>query len=120
MTTFGVMCCNCSTKTAVTSDEPPNFCAICGSKEIVLQGEVPVVRDDDELKAREKDWVEADRRNAKKLEPVEEEDPTKTPFRACAAILVGEVSHFDSGDDVSSLERKLQDAKSCTNAQKER
>lgn len=48
MTTFGVMCCKCSTKTAVTSNEPPNFCAICGSKEIVLQGEVPVDRRDEQ------------------------------------------------------------------------
>lgn len=48
MTTFGVMCCQCSNKTAVTSNNPPNFCAICGSREIVLQGEVPVDRQDEQ------------------------------------------------------------------------
>ena len=48
MTTFGVMCCKCGTKTAVTSEEPPNFCAMCGSKEIVMQGEVPVDRQDEQ------------------------------------------------------------------------
>ncbi len=93
MTTFGVMCCKCSTKTAVTSNEPPNFCAICGSKEIVLQGEVPVISDDDELKAREKDWKQADAQNHNKLEPVLEE---------------GRVSSSDSEKDVS-LEKKLAD-----------
>lgn len=104
MTTFGVMCCKCSTKTAVTSNDPPNFCAICGSKEIVLQGEVPVICEDDQLKAQEKAWKQADARNHNKPEPVQE-----SQFRACAAILVGEVSPSDSGDDVSSLEKKLTD-----------
>ncbi len=101
MTTFGVMCCKCSTKTAVTSNDPPNFCAICGSKEIVLQGEVPVVCEDDQLKAQEKAWKRADARNHNKPEPVQE-----SPFRACAAILVGEVSSSDSENDVS-LDKKL-------------
>lgn len=104
MTTFGVMCCKCSSKTAVTSEDPPNFCAICGSKEIVLQGEVPVICEDDQLKAQEKAWKQADARNYNKPEPVQEH-----PFRACAAILVGEVSSSDSENGLSSLEEKLAD-----------
>lgn len=123
MTTFGVMCCQCSNKTAVTSNNPPNFCAICGSREIVLQGEVPVIRDDDELKAREKDWKQADARNHNKPEPVGEQlKEALNPFRDGVAILEGsspsvgnftgvlaeQVSSSDSENDVS-LDKKLAD-----------
>lgn len=123
-TTFGVMCCKCSTKTAVTSDDPPNFCAICGSKEIVLQGEVPVTPDNDELKAREKDWNSPDKQDHKRLGPVGEQlREALNPFRDGVATLEGsspsvgnftsvlavQVSPYDSENDVSSLEKKLAD-----------
>lgn len=107
MTTFGVMCCKCSTKTAVTSEDPPNFCAICGSKEIVLQGEVPVDRQDEQ--------------------PVRAQlTKTLNPFRDGITILEGsypselgaldemklvgqQVSSSDSENGLSSLEEKLAD-----------
>lgn len=108
MTTFGVMCCKCGTKTAVTSKEPPNFCAMCGSKEIVMQGEVPVVCDDDELKSHEKDWKQADRLNPNKPEPVREQlmealNPSgHFAFGFGGAPIEEErVSDSDSGNNVS-------------------
>ena len=103
MTTFGVMCCKCGTKTAVTSEEPPNFCAMCGSKEIVMQGEVPVVCEDDQLKAQEKAWKQADRENHNKPEPVREQLlEALNPFGPFGIAQADErVSNSDSGNDVS-------------------
>jgi putative phage-type endonuclease len=46
---------------------------MCGSKEIVMQGEVPVVCEDDQLKAQEKAWKHADRLNTNKPEPVRDQ-----------------------------------------------
>lgn len=111
MTTFGVMCCKCSTKTAVTANEPPNFCAICGSKEIVLQGEVPVSE------------PESDRCPPQQSPVGDQLKKALNPFRDGVAILEGsspavggfgsvltgeELSPFDSKDDVS-LDKKLRD-----------
>ena len=103
MTTFGVMCCKCSTKTAVTSDEPPNFCAICGSKEIVLQGEVPVDRQDEQpVRAQLTKALNPFRDGVAILEG---SSPSVGGF---GSVLAEQVSSSDSEKDVS-LDKKLAD-----------
>lgn len=42
MNTYDIKCVKCSEETLVTAKDQPNFCALCGSKEIVVKGVVGV------------------------------------------------------------------------------
>jgi putative phage-type endonuclease len=104
MTTFGVTCCNCSTKTAVTSEDPPNFCAICGSKEIVLQGEVPVDRQDEQpVRAQLTKPLNPFRDGVAILEG---SSPSVGGF---CSVLTGERVSSSDSENNSSLDKKLAD-----------
>lgn len=62
MKTFDIKCMKCSEETVVTAKEQPNFCALCGSKEIVV-----------------KSFAELDRVEAKAVAPAPAMDKCEAP-----------------------------------------